>query len=1184
MKKFLSAVLAIVLLVTMVVLPVNAEENSSKISMGELVEKVVFSDNFDRADSAKGEIGNGWIVNGLDKYDILKISGNQMQISGSKSFSFINNVIARPANEARLNQKISTNFSGQWWKAAYFFLRMRAGETSGYAGYALELKESYIYIYRILPDGTSTTVYEGGHTKIEKGANTRIEYSAIGSNPTVLSVNIYAVADDNTETLLGSHTYEDNEAHVLQTAGTIGISGNDNNGENWNWFKLENFVYSSLEEVKKDLPDDTVFADNFDRADSAKGEIGDGWVVNGLDKYDILKISGNQMQISGSKSFSFINNVIARPANEARINQKISTNFSGQWWNTAYFFLRMRPGENSGYAGYVLALKETYIYIYRILPDGTSKAIYEGRHTKIETGKKARIEYSAIGSNPTVLSVNIYAVADNNTETLLGSHTCEDNEVHALQTAGTIGISGNDNNGENWNWFKLDDFVYSNPPDFVDAALNSKVIKDDFKRDTILENELDNGWIIENSENFSSIKISDSKLTLKGGTGSGFENSSITRPDNEGFLNQLVKVDLNSTGNTYITLRKNGIGDTFTGYTLGVEGDSLKLYSKAIGDAAVKVLKTEVFEKTLNSTDLRVEFKAVGANPTYLEGKVYSLNLSSNSTELIGSILFVDYTENSIQNIGTVSISCDEALADGYCDIYGFEYINRLTEIEAFEKYILSKDKDYEKSRILDINKDGIIDVLDLLTLRDKQNSDNAQYEENKWNMSSQIDTAANELRQEILTAKSNYKITGRTYYVSERGKDSYTGLLSSYPIKTLEKVAKLNLSKGDAVLFERGSTFRITEPLNLVNGVTYGSYGTGDKPIILGSAKNYAVDELWDENQTPFIWEIAIEEELDAGMVVFNNGTEVGIKKPEFEQLAKNGDFYHDIPNNKLYLYLDKGSPADVYDSIEIGLNKYILRGADNRQDITIDNIALKYTGGFGIRFGNNSKNIKITNCEIGWIGGSYSNNAPYNGNEISSRWGNGIEFWVGTENALIENCYVYQCFDAGITYQVSSDYVQYGGVFKDVTFRNNLLEYNTYNIEYFIGKSDIEGKQENILIEDNIMRFAGYGWGYQRPDKYAIAHICAWKSNPKDTTNFVIKDNIFDSARYYIFSWYADGNELSGVNIENNTYYQTERKENHAVWSLGDIRVAANNQAQLEEAISLFDKTPKLVKWLDK
>lgn len=451
--------------------------------------------------------------------------------------------------------------------------------------------------------------------------------------------------------------------------------------------------------------------------------------------------------------------------------------------------------------------------------------------------------------------------------------------------------------------------------------------------------------------------------------------------------------------------------------------------------------------------------------------------------------------------------------------------------------------------------------------------------------LTGEIDFLANELREEIINAEDKLEIKGKTYYVSSKGNDSNDGASPEFAIATIGAIENLSLEDGDAVLLERGSIFRTEKSLPLVSGVTYGAYGTGAKPIIYGSPMNYAQKELWNKANIPNVWYLDFNDEKDAGVIVFNCGQESGFKMPRIEDLKSDLDFFHSIPEKRLYLYLEKSAPYELFEDIEIGVNRFIFSGPCDSENITINNIALKYTGGFGIRFGNNCKNISVSNCEISWIGGSYLNNKPYTNNEITTRWGNAIEFWVGGENLLVENCYIYQCYDAGVTYQVSRDALSQGGIFKDVIFRNNLLEYNTYNIEFFVGGTGSTGVQENILIENNIMRFAGYGYGYQRPDKYAVSNICAWKSNPEKTINFKITNNIFDCSRHNLVCWYAEADALYGTEIINNTFYQWNKEENAlAMWFLGYDNLKAVNQEELEKVVKLFDKSPKLVKWIEK
>ncbi len=81
------------------------------------------------------------------------------------------------------------------------------------------------------------------------------------------------------------------------------------------------------------------------------------------------------------------------------------------------------------------------------------------------------------------------------------------------------------------------------------------------------------------------------------------------------------------------------------------------------------------------------------------------------------------------------------------------------------------------------------------------------------------------------------------------------------------------------------------------------------------------------------------------------------------------------------------------------------------------------------------------------------------------------------------------------------------------------------------------------NIIIKDNICRYAGYGWGNQRPKKTEAAHIKTWDTlNPAE--NYVIENNIFDRSRYMLL--HIGAAEASSLpSMENNTYIQQEDGE---------------------------------------
>ncbi|MGY4884092.1 MAG: right-handed parallel beta-helix repeat-containing protein, partial [Nanobdellota archaeon] len=79
-----------------------------------------------------------------------------------------------------------------------------------------------------------------------------------------------------------------------------------------------------------------------------------------------------------------------------------------------------------------------------------------------------------------------------------------------------------------------------------------------------------------------------------------------------------------------------------------------------------------------------------------------------------------------------------------------------------------------------------------------------------------------------------------RTFYVSSSsGDDGNTGTSPSSPWKTIGKVNSYNFLPGDGILFKRGDTFygslNVGSSGNSGNPITYGAYGSGEKPVISG-------------------------------------------------------------------------------------------------------------------------------------------------------------------------------------------------------------------------------------------------------------------------------------------------------------------------------------------------------------
>jgi hypothetical protein len=77
------------------------------------------------------------------------------------------------------------------------------------------------------------------------------------------------------------------------------------------------------------------------------------------------------------------------------------------------------------------------------------------------------------------------------------------------------------------------------------------------------------------------------------------------------------------------------------------------------------------------------------------------------------------------------------------------------------------------------------------------------------------------------------------TYYVSNAGSDSNAGTSTSTPWATVAKVNAASLAAGDVVSFQCGGIWRdhlVPKSGSSTSKVTYNSYGTGSKPLFLGS------------------------------------------------------------------------------------------------------------------------------------------------------------------------------------------------------------------------------------------------------------------------------------------------------------------------------------------------------------
>lgn len=418
---------------------------------------------------------------------------------------------------------------------------------------------------------------------------------------------------------------------------------------------------------------------------------------------------------------------------------------------------------------------------------------------------------------------------------------------------------------------------------------------------------------------------------------------------------------------------------------------------------------------------------------------------------------------------------------------------------------------------------------------------------------------AAEAMKARILDNADELPCEGAVYYVSMQGDDANDGKTPETAWASLEMVNTADLSRGDSVRFQRGGIWR--GQLWAQEGVSYCAYGKGEKPRIYASPENGAAADKWTLLEgTDNIW-VYHRDMMDCGVIVFNEGESWGVKlSPRYMNgylstmndgqpfdvraeltedlmffseadsiLYEGAPFRYSVMDNcdkgeypedvvgTLYLRCDAGNPGEVFDSIEFAVRQNIVIPAD---DTVFNNLCLKYTGAHCIFSGDICYDVSF--CEIGWIGGTIQYYRYDNGEPV--RFGNGVENDGSYDRYSVTDCYIYQCFDAGVSNQDPSEDPAVTGNYdaeyrdmiqKNITYARNVFAYNDMPIEIFFTLEDDTGYgrhyMENVLIEDNYFLYTGYGWAGRQDNKAenSASYMGHWA--PNASRNFRILNNVF-------------------------------------------------------------------------
>ena len=371
------------------------------------------------------------------------------------------------------------------------------------------------------------------------------------------------------------------------------------------------------------------------------------------------------------------------------------------------------------------------------------------------------------------------------------------------------------------------------------------------------------------------------------------------------------------------------------------------------------------------------------------------------------------------------------------------------------------------------------------------------------------IDKISQQMKKDVLETPNTAdiygdKMTGPVFYISEKnGDDSNDGKTPETAWKTPAATSKTPFPKKNTTyLFERGGVYRGNITVS-VAGMILGSYGTGEKPVLMQSKKNYADPALWEKTEWENVWKCT-DTLVNVGVIAFDHdvfdhtdGTynEIfgynktynhdGFTGPA--DLKSDLEFYSverskpaDLAENVLYLYSEK-NPGERFTSIEIGENKAIVSGTGD--DVIIDNISFKFTGGHGMGGAGGCKNRTVTNCVFSWLGGSVLDG--------TTLYGNAVEIYGSCDGYFVENNWMYQIFDTGVTHQFND---VAACIHQNVRYYENLIEYCYWGIEFYNKRGgnvpDSRKHTKDVHIAYNVLNESGYGWGSKVRDRDGYAY----------------------------------------------------------------------------------------------
>ncbi|GJI96091.1 hypothetical protein RugamoR57_28090 [Duganella caerulea] len=260
-----------------------------------------------------------------------------------------------------------------------------------------------------------------------------------------------------------------------------------------------------------------------------------------------------------------------------------------------------------------------------------------------------------------------------------------------------------------------------------------------------------------------------------------------------------------------------------------------------------------------------------------------------------------------------------------------------------------------------------------------------------------------------------------------------------------------------------------------------------------------------------------------DVGNLIFDDGASlVGFKKLSAAALAQSGDFWYDATRSKIRLY-SVLNPGSAYSQLEAAVTQSIVNATS---DVELHDLDLRYGGAHGVRFLRDTSRVLVDGLSLSYIGGGML--------DATTRYGNGIQFWETTNEAVVSNNTLSQIYDSALTAQGRAP-----GVVNGITVSNNYISKAEQCYELWSSSANgVTSTMTNVTFTRNTCVGSGSGWSHaQRP--ILVGYDVMLYVNTGTTSNVKITDNIFYNAINGVVYLDLPWSGYQAIDFAGNCYY---------------------------------------------